>query len=62
MCSVCFGYGCRDCEDPDEYPESDLERAQRKKREEDTLRAAGLPTLRAPLLALALQTASRSRR
>ena len=58
MCSVCFGYGCRDCEDP----ESDLERAQRKKREEDTLRAAGLPTLRAPLLALALQTASRSRR
>jgi len=52
---ACGFLGCRGCSgcDPDGSPpgveESDLERGQRRKREEDALRAANKPTLRVKL-------------
>jgi len=50
MTGACGLFGCAGCSgcDPDRSPveETDLQRMQRRKREEDALRAAGKPTLR----------------
>ena len=51
-CGFLGCFGCSAC-DPDGSPgateESDLQRMQRHKREEDALRAAGQPTMRVKL-------------
>ena len=63
FCSYCDDQGCLACDPaPDEAlvkAESSLQQAQRKKREEDALRAAGMPTLRGPQMQFALQRALR---